>query len=59
MVENRKMYEAPEVKFMKFDANDVLATSGWNFNCNSSGEGFNAEPPECSVSVHTDNSQNG
>lgn len=58
MIESRKMYAAPAVKFMKFDAKDVLATSGWNFNCQTSGEGFNAEPPECSVDVTTDNSQN-
>ncbi len=58
MAGTKMMYEAPTVRFMKFDENDILRTSGWGFTCTTTGEGFNSEPPECSVDVLTDNSQN-
>lgn len=59
-MENKKHYEAPRVRLLKFDAKDVLATSpGWNFNCQSFGGGDNAMPSQgCSIETITDNSQN-
>lgn len=56
----RMNYEAPTVSFLKFNANDVLRTSPahWDFTCTTTGEGDNAAPPNCDLTVTTDNSQN-
>lgn len=51
-------YEAPTVSFLKFDESDIMTASNWNFNCQSYGEGDNQMPPDCSASIHTDNSEN-
>ena len=58
MAGTKMTYEAPTVRFMKFDENDILRTSGWDLDCHTHGEGFNAEPPDCSIDVTTDNSMN-
>lgn len=59
MAGTKMTYEAPTVRFMKFDENDILRTSGnWGFNCQDSGQGNNMDFDSCDMSIHTDNSQN-
>ena len=58
VMENKKSYEAPKVNYFEYDGNDILTQSSWNFNCTNTGSGNNAAPPNCDVSITTDNSQN-
>ena len=54
-------YEAPDVRFLKLNGDDILTTSPgdeWDFSCQEWGNGNNRTPMECDITVHTDNSQN-
>ncbi len=57
-MENRKSYNAPSVQLMRFEGNDVIATSGMWFDCTTGWRGNYAMDDEdhCDCWIVTDNS---
>ena len=55
MEENRS-YEAPKVRLVKFDENDILRTSG-TYNCSSNYSGNDRDVTKCDMQYHTDNTR--
>ena len=56
-MKEKRSYEAPKIRLVKFDENDILRTSGSDFNCSGTITG-NSRDSSCDIHYHTDNSSN-